>query len=442
MTRILFDAFFHMMPGHRIGRDIAVGGYRMNFGRYSPGDCYHPNGLAFLEAELAKDYEIRLLRAPYSMTSLYDADILLVTNPDYPLYEGASPWRWEPEDVDALLAHVERGGGAVLLINSFLSKSDFWEENFDIERVNVLMERLGIRWDANYMSDDKFIEKAQAGRYQIGYGQGGRVADGKLAPGMTPLITYKGQVYGFTVGIGKGALAVIGDTGMLSNGLMTFPGFENAAFARDLFSKVTPAWCHAGIASWDYRRYGHLSGGPSKDGLSEETLRALRPKANWQVDHHYRHMTWDQDSLKGAGEEVWNELPVSVQALKNQSDVTVSLPSISLDTDRPGRALPITLTVSKNAYASGTEIHAIGQSISSDLRWSDLSESPERFHVAGQVERVQTVFDLRLITDPQGLPTRCHWRQGQFLFARNPTASHYGYEILLASSSGVIVPRA
>ena len=48
MIRVLYDAFFHMMPGHRIGDDIAVGGYAVNFGRYSPNDCFHPNGLMAL----------------------------------------------------------------------------------------------------------------------------------------------------------------------------------------------------------------------------------------------------------------------------------------------------------------------------------------------------------------------------------------------------------
>lgn len=30
MIRILFDAFHHMMPGHRIGTNIVVGGYQTN----------------------------------------------------------------------------------------------------------------------------------------------------------------------------------------------------------------------------------------------------------------------------------------------------------------------------------------------------------------------------------------------------------------------------
>src|SRR5687767_9163828 len=111
MTRVLFDAFHHMMPGHRIGRNIVVGGYQVNFGRYTPGDCFHPNGLAFLHADLAAEYDIRLLTAPYSELSLFDADILFIANPDYPLYEKASPHRWTPRDVEALLSFAQRGGG-------------------------------------------------------------------------------------------------------------------------------------------------------------------------------------------------------------------------------------------------------------------------------------------------------------------------------------------
>src|SRR5688500_18425252 len=130
-TRVLLDLFHHMPPGHRIGADIAVGGYQTNVGRYTPGDVYHPNGLAALETDLAaQGCEVRVLIEPFSDAALFDADILIAANPDYPLYDGSSPHRWTPRDVDALLAFARRGGGVLLLVNSFLSRPDFWEENF------------------------------------------------------------------------------------------------------------------------------------------------------------------------------------------------------------------------------------------------------------------------------------------------------------------------
>ncbi|MFH1008812.1 MAG: hypothetical protein V1800_15150 [Candidatus Latescibacterota bacterium] len=442
MVRVLYDAFFHMLPGHRVGRDIVVGGYQMNFGRYAPGDCYHPNGLAFLEAELAREFEIHLLHGPYTTASLYDADILFVTNPDYPPYQGTSPWRWEPEDVAALLEFCERGGSVVLLINSFLSRSDFWEENFDYERVSLLLNQMGIRWDPNYMSDDLFIERAQAGSREIGYGQGGRVFGGALPDGVKPLITYNDHVYGFTAPVGHGKLVVIGDAGMLSSGLVTFPGFENAAFVRDLFSRVTPTWCRDGIGVWDYRAYRHLSGAPSKNGLNEDLIRSLRPNATWQVDHHYRHLTWDTEEQKNVDRSVWEKLPVPVAELSGHTTAQTTIRSIGLDTDQPGRAFPLELAVRETTTRSGTEIHAIGRTRWTELCWQDLSESPERFRPAGEVEHVNAVFELWLILDSDGQPARAQWRQGQILFAKNPVSEHYGYEIMLASDSGVIVPRA
>ncbi len=178
MVHVLYDAFFHMMPGHRVGKHIVVGGYRLSFGRYTPGDCFHPNGLSFLQAELAGEFEFRLLNAPYRTASLFDADILFIPAPDYPFYEGTSPYRWTPEDVEAVLEFLDRGGGVILLVNSFLSRPDFWEENFDLERVSGLFERLGVKWDPNYMSDEMKIERAQAGPFSVGYGQGGRVLGG------------------------------------------------------------------------------------------------------------------------------------------------------------------------------------------------------------------------------------------------------------------------
>src|SRR5476651_416511 len=102
MTRILLDLFHHMPPGHKVGPHIAVGGYQTNFGRYTPGDVYHPNGLAMLEADLAPTHELRQLHEPLSDGALHEADILLAVNSDYPLYEGATPYRWTPDDVDAI----------------------------------------------------------------------------------------------------------------------------------------------------------------------------------------------------------------------------------------------------------------------------------------------------------------------------------------------------
>lgn len=442
MIRILYDSFFHMPPGHRIGRDIAVGGYRMNFGRYTPGDCYHPNGLAFLEAELADEYEIRFLRGPYTAASLFEADILFVPNPDYPLYEGASPWRWEPEDVRALLEFCERGGGVILLINSFLSHSDFWEENFDIERVSLLLDQLGVRWDPNYMSDDKFIEKAQAGSYPVGYGQGGRLLGGNLPGNLKPLITYNNQIYGFSAEIGMGKLAVIGDAGLVSNGLVNFPGFDNLAFIRDLFGKVAPAWCRSGMKKWDYRSYAHLSSAPSKDGLNENIFRSLRPAANWQVDHHYRHLTWDREKLMDVDRKVWQKLPVQFDRIRKSDEAEITLEGICLDTDKSGKPFPMKLVVRESAMPSGKEIQAIGRTTLTGLSWKDLSDNQELFRPAGEIENVGVVFDMRVLLDDENQPARAHWKQGQFLYARNARAGHYGYEIVLASNSGVIVPRA
>jgi hypothetical protein len=439
MARILFDAFFHQMPGHRIGDQIAVGGYAVNFGRYSPGDCYHPNGLAMLQADLAKEHELRLLNAPYSDMSLYEADILLVTNPDYPLYERASPYRWTPKDVDALLRFVERGGGVLLLVNSFLSRPDFWEENFDYERVSLLFDRLGVRWDPNYMSDDNSIEPAQSGQFCVGYGQGGRVWQAQLPEGIEPLLTYNGNIYGFFTQIGKGKLAVIGDTGAISNGLICFPGFENAAFFRDLFARLSPAW---GTGTWDYRRFGHLSCAPSKTGLNEEILRGLRPDAEWMDDHHYRHLTWNQAEETAAGQEVWSHAPLDIAQLQSADHLILPLHWVSLDGRVQSPEVEVELTVERSPHRDSTDLHAIGRTEGANLAWGDLCAQPERLEVAGVIEKIHTVFEMTVVLDAGGRPRSARWSQGQILYARSPKSLHYGWEIVLNSDSGVIVPRA
>ena len=430
-----------MRPGHRIGRNIAVGGYAVNFGRYTPGDCFHPNGLSFLQADLAGDYEIRLLTQPYTEQSLAEADILLVANPDYPLYERASPYRWTPDDVDALLGFAERGGGILLLINSFLSRPDYWEENFDIERVSLLLDRLGVRWDPNYMSDDKIIEPARSGNWRIGYGQGGRVHEGKLPSGSKALLTYKDNVYGFETPIGKGRLIVLGDTGMISNGLFCFPGFENAGFLREIFGRLTPSWCKHLPTLWDYLGYAHISAAPSKGGLTEATLRALRPEAQWMEDYHYRHLYWEQAAMKGAGATCWQRCPVPLAELREKDRFSTELQWLSIDTVDPGPSIPLDLAVNASVSAGGTDLHLMGRAQSEDLRWSDLCAEPNRLQAAGEIDVVHTVFQLTARLDGSGAPRSATWSQGQIVYARSGKADHYGYEIMLLSESGLIAPR-
>lgn len=440
MIRVLFDAFHHMMPGHRIGSNIVVGGYQTNYGRYSPGDCYHPNGLAFLQADLADRFDVRLLTAPYSEMALYDADILFVANPDYPLYDGSTPHRWTPLDVDALLAFAERGGGVLLLVNSFLSRPDFWEENFDHERVSLLFDRLGIRWDANYMSDDNTIELAQSGSFNVGYGQGGRVLGTSLPEPLQPLLTHEGTIYGFETPVGKGRLAVIGDAGLVSNGLVCFPGFDNAAFVRDVFERLTPAWCETSPTQWSHQSFGNISCAPGKDGLREEVIKSLRPDAKWHEDHHYRHLTWQRDVVSPAGAEVWDNLPVKIDG--DAATITAQLNLLSLDSDAVGPDFSVDLKVNRSRSCDEIDVHAIGRGHVRDVKWNELCEEPTRFSNAGTIEVVHAVFEMRLRLGADGTPLAARWSQGQILYARSSSAVHYGWEIILTSGGGSIAPHA
>ena len=439
MPRILYDAFFHQLPGHRLGDDAATGGYAVNTGRYAPDDCFHPNGLAELQADLAPEHELRLLHAPYSDSSLFDADILLIANPDYPLYEGAAAYRWTPRDVDALLRFLERGGGVLLLINSFLSRPDFWEENFDLERVSLLFDRLGIRWDADYMSDDTRIEPAQAGDLRFGYGQGGRVKDARLPEGAEPLITFEGNIYGFAMRVGAGTLAVVGDAGSISNGLFCYPDFDNAEVYRILFARLRPGWLNG--ARWDCQTFFTLSAAPGKSGLTEETLCSLQPEAAWTVDHHFRHLTWSVDEALGADDDVWTYLPLDLTGILDEQAVTVPFHWAPLDGRHPTPAAEIELTVQAARGRHGADLLLTGRTQSEAVAWSDLCPVPERLDPAGKLERIHAVFLLRAVLDSDGKPLRARWSLGQNLYARHPNAVKPGYARLLNSRSGVILPR-
>jgi len=293
MRRIVFDSFSHMAPGHRLSRNISVGGYRTNYGRYSPLDIYHPNGASMLFSDLLASFDFKFLNQPYSEMTLAEADILMIPNPDYPLYEGSSPYRVDEPDVDALMNFLKRGGSVILMINSFLSKSDFREENFDFERITPLFDRLGLKWDHNFMSDDCRILPSKCGDLTVGYGQGGRVLGAKLPEGAQPLLTFEGDIFGFVVKVGKGKLAVVGDSGLVSNGLYHFPGFDNAAFMLKLFGDMEPAWCAGSAGSFKSFEFGHLSSATSEQGITEKIFKSLRPEARFEIDHHYRHLTYE-----------------------------------------------------------------------------------------------------------------------------------------------------
>ncbi|MHB0936066.1 MAG: DUF4350 domain-containing protein [Armatimonadota bacterium] len=438
MATIVYDAFFHQLPGHRLGEHLVTGGYGESTGRYAPDDCFHPNGLSVLQADLAPEHEIRLLHAPYSDLSLYNADILLVPNPDYPLYAGTATYRWTPADVDALWRFMERGGGVLLLINSFLSRPDYWEENFDLERVSLLFDRLGVRWDANFMSDDQRIEPARVGDRPFGYGQGGRVA-GMLPQGVEPLITFEGNTYGFTARIGAGRLAVVGDAGSISNGLYCYPGFENAAVCRELLNRLLPAWVGR-TSRWDYRTFRSLSAAPSKTGVTEEALRALNPAADWLVDHHFRHLTWNGPEVQGAGDEIWEQTPFVLTTICDQASAARPFRWLSLDGSDRGPAYEMPLAVQCTRGRDGAELFVTGRAQSGSVTWDDLCDRPELPAPAGRLEQIHAVFLLRATLDTEGRPLRARWSLGQNLYARHPDAAKYGR--LLESESGVIVPRA
>jgi hypothetical protein len=193
-----------------------------------------------LYSDLLTSYDFKFLNQPSSEMTLAEADILMMPNPDYPLYEGASPYRLDKPDMDALENFLNRGGSVILMINSFLSRSDFWEENFDLERVAAFFDRLGIRWDHNFMSDENRILPSESGSFTVGYGQGGRVLGASLPDGAQPLLTFEGDVFGFLMIVGKGKLAVVGDAGLLSTGCIISRGFRTMRFCSSSLRKCRP----------------------------------------------------------------------------------------------------------------------------------------------------------------------------------------------------------
>ncbi|MBL9215283.1 MAG: hypothetical protein JNG83_07395 [Opitutaceae bacterium] len=440
MKRIVIDSFFHMMPGHRLSRNIFTGGYRTNYGRYSPFDVYHPNGASMLYSDLLASYDIRLLNQPYSEMTLADADILMIPNPDYPLYEGTSPYRIDAPDITALLNFLNRGGSVILMLNSFLSRADFWEENFDFERVTPLLDRLGVRWDHDFMSDDNNILPAVHGQLKVGYGQGGRVLAGRLPAGAEPLLTYDGQTFGFVVKSGRGRLAVVGDAGLVSNGLYHFPGFDNAAFLAKLFADMAPAWTTGAAQGFECFEFGHLSCGTSELGVSEKLFRSLRPQARFEIDHHYRHLTYESAPVRLPGAAVAARLPVRLEAAAGRRRVTGRFPFVNVTDGRPTAEGELALNVAERKSGAGTDYVISGTAVNESLGWDDIGADPAVFGAIGQLARVNTVVQILAGTNPDGSLRHYSVKQGQILYARNARNPHYGFDILLGSRNAVYAP--
>ncbi len=442
MKRILLDAFFHMMPGHRLSRNIFTGGYRTNYGRYSPFDVYHPNGASMLHSDLQADYDVKLLNQPFSEMTLAEADILLVPNPDYPLYEGTSPYRIDAHDVEALMNFLRRGGSVILMINSFLSRSDFWEENFDFERVAPLLARVGVKWDPDFMSDDNNILPAKNAALRVGYGQGGRVLGGRLPKGAKPLLTFEGQQFGFVVKVGRGRLAVVGDAGLVSNGLYHFPGFDNATFLQRLFRELSPAWGDRPAGAFECFSFGHVSCATSEHGITEKFFRTLRPQGRFEIDHHYRHLTHEEKAVVVSARRVGALLPVPVKAVAGRKAVTGRFQFVNICPGRRTASLSVRLNVTARRSDVGTDYVIAGTDVAHDAKWADLGAEPEVFDAIGQLVRVTTIVQIHAGTRPDGSLRYYTMKQGQILYARNARNPHYGFDILLCSRNLVFSPTA
>ena len=87
-----------------------------------------------------------------------------------------------------------------------------------------------------------------------------------------------------------------------------------------------------------------------------------------------------------------------------------------------------------------TDIKVLGRAQTDQLKWSDLFRNPEPLRAAGEIDQVHTMFQLDAVLDEKNGPKAARWRLGQILYARSARSHHYGYEIILNSLSGVMLP--
>jgi hypothetical protein len=325
----------------------------------------------------------------------------------------------------------------LLLVNSFLPRSDFWEENFDYERVSLLFQELGVTWDMNYMSDEDRMLPAKCGDLTIGYGQGGRVK-GALPEGAEALLSCEGDTLGFRKKVGRGEIAVIGDAGLVSNGLYGFPTFDNRAFILGLIDQLLGAENDAS-GQFALQRSGMLSCATSEGGVPEPLFRSLLPEAEFRVDHHYRHLLWEKPATSIPGKE--DRLPFAMKDLRDAPAIRIKIPRVAIQAGGTPTTLNLDASVSKTVSGENETYFVSGNLFEEGLGWSDIGADPAVFGKSGELCRVNTVVQY-IVGLRRG---ELHWataKHGQILYARNPKEAHYGgfSTILLGSDCAAYSP--
>ena len=138
------------------------------------------------------------------------------------------------------------------------------------------------------------------------------------------------------------------------------------------------------------------------------------------------------------GSRVWERLPVAIDS----PGKSVRLRWLKLDDDTPGPEFTMELNTNANRNCDSGDLHIIGRTQSRQLTWRDVCRNPQHMRRAGHIAEAHVVFEMKAVVDRNGVPRCARWSQGQIIYARNPRAGKYGYEIIMNSQSGVIVPCA
>jgi len=330
-----------------------------------------------LFSDLLSNFDFKFLQSPISEMSLAEADILMTPNPDYPLYEGASPYRIDAQGIDAVVNFLQRGG---------------------------------------------------------------RVLSAALPVGAQPLLTFEGDVFGFSVKVGKGKLAVIGDAGVVSNGLYHFPGSDNSAFPVSLFNDMSPASGTARPPVFEVFEFGHLSCATSEHGTAEKIFKTLRPQARFSIDHHYRHLTHESAAVPAPVAEALRKLPVGLDELAKGKALKAKFHFINISDGHSTSPFDMPLTVWAKTSEMGTDYIVVGASVNEGLSWKDIGADPAVFSSIGELARVNTVVQILAGTHPDGSLRYYTAKQGQIFYDRNARNPHYGFDILLGSRNLTISP--
>jgi hypothetical protein len=344
---------------------VVTGNLANNLGRYGLDDNHHTNGYFNLQSILADQCLLQSHLQPITAECLAACDVLVIVNPDYPGYPGHTP-PYDDREIAAIHGFVARGGGLLLMINSFLPEEGayLWKENYDIEAVNRILLPYGLAGGHHVSGNSEICHIAAddpvfGGLGPVEYGHGGQIHVTPV-PGTTHRSHFgnQGRHYCVSARTPGGTVFVLADAGFMSNGLVTVPWADNLAFVQRMFLALRPAWLESeGPSTYEVTDL-ELVAYPHEARLDQTHFKELNPSCTPEPAHNYHYISQERRAWLEADRLT---LPADLLAVAQGREARVALSLLSCELFGSALTLDIPLTV-VGAVPNGAllDVHVVG----------------------------------------------------------------------------------